>query len=773
MRALSSRPRRNDEHVDQFPQTEPAGFLWQHNFSPVERLGVWLSPVSSRAALDADSGLLTDSCDAPRLRPTLPMAFAVFNAALRGVFRQTWCWRPLTTVTSRNVTRGSWPPCRRLRFRLMARSEHVAGQRSLRSRADLDSNPGADASTAPERVNGERVPASDGKLIRTPPSRIRNFSITAHVDAGKSTLADRLLERTGAVSAREMREQYLDSLELERERGITVKLQAARMNYTARDGETYVLNLIDTPGHVDFSYEVSRSLQACEGALLLIDATKGVEAQTLANAYLALENNLEIVPILNKIDLPAAQPEQAAQEVEQVIGIDMRDAVRTSAKLGLGIEETLEAIVKRVPPPKASAEQATLRALIFDSDYDDYRGVVVYFRIFDGTLRKSDRIRFMANGREYDVGEIGVLTPKPLPVEELSVGEVGYLVAGIKAVAHARVGDTITLATDPAPEPLPGYKEVKPMVFSGIFPSDAGMYNQLRDALEKLKLNDAALYFENENSPALGFGFRCGFLGLLHLDVVIERLETEYDLDLVTTAPSVVYQVHTTRGDMIEVDNPCKLPPPTSIERIEEPYVRIEMITPTEHVGPLMELAQSRRGEFIDMRFLTETRAVLIYEMPLGEMVSDFFDQLKSRSKGYAGLDYRPIGYRPSDLVKLDIAIHGEVVDAMSVLCHRSGAQALGRSLCQRLLEIVPRQQFKVAIQARIGSKVIASEHLSALRKDVTAKLYGGDVTRKKKLLEKQKRGKKLAAERALASGIRVPKEAFRVILTAKREPTT
>jgi GTP-binding protein LepA len=719
------------------------------------------------------SGVLPTNSERDRLsgRWQAPaLAFAVMSPTLYNVFRRHMNWRQCALLPAAFADRARLPLDLKRCARDSGRALSLRAQQSLPQNTTRETPSKPVAPTPPFQTDGEQHAQPQGRLIRVPPSRIRNFSITAHVDAGKSTLADRLLERTGAVSAREMREQYLDSLELERERGITVKLQAARMNYTAHDGQTYVLNLIDTPGHVDFSYEVSRSLQACEGALLLVDATKGVEAQTLANAYLAMENNLEIVPILNKIDLPAAQPEQASQEVEQVIGIDMRDAVRTSAKLGIGIEETLEAIVKRIPPPRVRDENAPLRALIFDSAYDDYRGVVVYFRIVDGTLRKSDRIRFMANGREYDVDEIGVFTPKPLPVEELSVGEVGYLVAGIKTVAHARVGDTITLARHPASVPLPGYKEVKPMVFSGIFPADASMYNQLRDALEKLKLNDAALYYENENSPALGFGFRCGFLGLLHLDVVIERLETEYDLDLVTTAPSVVYRVHTTSGEVLEIDNPCKLPPPTNIERIEEPYVRIEMITPAEYVGSLMELAQSRRGEFLDMRFLTESRVVLIYEMALGEMVSDFFDQLKSRSKGFAGLDYRLVGYRASDLVKLDISIHGEVVDAMSVICHRSAAQAIGRSLCQRLLEIVPRQQFKVAIQARIGSKVIASEHLNALRKDVTAKLYGGDVTRKKKLLEKQKRGKKIAAERALASGIRVPKEAFRAILTAKRD---
>ncbi|KAK4535061.1 hypothetical protein CDCA_CDCA03G1086 [Cyanidium caldarium] len=616
----------------------------------------------------------------------------------------------------------------------------------------------------------EAEAAASNRYVQVPPSHIRNFCITAHVDAGKSTLADRLLERTGAVSAREMKAQYLDSLDLERERGITVKLQAARMNYVAQDGQQYVLNLIDTPGHVDFAYEVSRSLQACEGALLLVDATKGVEAQTLANAYLAIENNLEIVPVLNKIDLPAANLDMAAEDVQNVIGLDMSNAVRTSAKMGIGIEETLEAVVRYVPPPDASGAAKPLRALIFDSAYDEYRGVVVFFRVVDGRVCRGDRIRFMANGKEYVVDELGVRSPKPLSVDELGVGEVGYLLASIKTVADARVGDTITMARTPATTPLPGYKEVKPMVFSGVFPANADQYAQLKDALEKLKLNDAALQYESESSPALGFGFRCGFLGLLHLDVVIERLESEYGLQLITTAPSVLYRVHTTKGEVRPIDNPTHLPPLTRIERIEEPYTRIEMVTPAEYVGPLMELAQHRRGEFRDMRYLADHRTVLVYEMPLSEMVSDFFDQLKSRSKGYAGLDYRLADYRTSQLVKLDVAIHGEVVDAMSVICHRDSAQAIGRSLCTRLLDMIPRQQFKVAIQARIGAKVIAAEHLSALRKDVTAKLYGGDVTRKKKLLEKQKRGKKLAAERALSSGIRVPAEAYRAILTAKRD---
>ena len=598
-------------------------------------------------------------------------------------------------------------------------------------------------------------------MTDVPVSRIRNFSIIAHIDHGKSTLADRLLQITGTVAQREMKEQFLDNMDLERERGITIKLQAARMDYTAKDGQKYVLNLIDTPGHVDFSYEVSRSLAACEGALLVVDASQGVEAQTLANVYLALENNLEIIPVLNKIDLPSAEPERVAAEIEEVVGLDCSEAIRASAKAGIGINDILESIVQLVPPPQDTLEEP-FRALIFDSYYDAYRGVVVYFRVMDGRVKKGDKIRFMASGKEFVIDELGILSPQQVQVNELHAGEVGYLAAAIKTVADARVGDTITLTAKPAQEPLPGYTEAKPMVFCGLFPTDADQYADLKDALEKLKLNDAALSYEPETSSAMGFGFRCGFLGLLHMEIVQERLEREYNLDLITTAPSVVYQVTTTDGEIVEVDNPSLLPSPQKREKIEEPYIQVEMITPETYVGALMELCQSRRGVFKDMRYFTKTRTALIYELPLAEVVTDFFDQLKSRSRGYASMEYQLIGYRENELVKLDIMVNGDPVDALAMIVHRDKAYYVGRALTEKLKELIPRHQFKVPIQAAIGSKIIASEHIPALRKDVLAKCYGGDISRKKKLLDEQAKGKK----RMKAIGtVDVPQEAFMAVL--------
>jgi GTP-binding protein LepA len=598
-------------------------------------------------------------------------------------------------------------------------------------------------------------------MTDVPVSRIRNFSIIAHIDHGKSTLADRMLQITGTVAQREMKEQFLDNMELERERGITIKLQAARMNYTAQDGHNYVINLIDTPGHVDFSYEVSRSLAACEGALLVVDATQGVEAQTLANVYLALENNLEIIPVLNKIDLPSAEPERIANEIEEIVGLDCSSIIKASAKAGIGIDDILESIVHLVPPPIDTVDRP-LRALIFDSYYDAYRGVIVYFRVMDGKVKKGDRVRLMASGKEYEIDELGVLSPNQIQVEELHAGEVGYLAAAIKAVGDARVGDTITLSQLPATEPLPGYTEAKPMVFCGLFPTDADQYEDLRDALQKLKLNDAALSYEPETSSAMGFGFRCGFLGLLHMEIVQERLEREYNLDLITTAPSVVYRVTTIDGEVIEIDNPSLLPPPQKREKIEEPYIQVEVITPENFVGALMELCQSRRGTFKDMRYFTQTRTALIYELPLAEVVTDFFDQLKSRSRGYASMEYQIIGYRENELVKLDILVNGDPVDALSTIVHRDKAYYVGRALTEKLKELIPRHQFKIPIQAAIGAKIIASEHIPALRKDVLAKCYGGDITRKKKLLEKQAKGKK----RMKAIGtVDVPQEAFMAVL--------
>ncbi|KAK2656407.1 hypothetical protein Ddye_009459 [Dipteronia dyeriana] len=609
------------------------------------------------------------------------------------------------------------------------------------------------------------VQAGQDRLLKVPTSNIRNFSIIAHIDHGKSTLADKLLQMTGTVQKRDMKEQFLDNMDLERERGITIKLQAARMRWVI-ENEPYCLNLIDTPGHVDFSYEVSRSLAACEGALLVVDASQGVEAQTLANVYLALENNLEIIPVLNKIDLPGAEPDRVIQEIEEVVGLDCSNAILCSAKEGIGINEILNAIVERIPPPSNTAG-CPLRALIFDSYYDPYRGVVVYFRVVDGTIKKGDRVYFMASEKDYFVDEIGVLSPNQLQVKELQAGEVGYLSASIRSVADARVGDTITHFGKKADIQLPGYEEVTPMVFCGLFPVDADQFPELRDALEKLQLNDAALKFEPETSSAMGFGFRCGFLGLLHMEIVQERLEREYNLSLITTAPSVVYRVNCINGDTVECSNPSLLPEPGQRRSIEEPFVKIEMLTPKDYIGSLMELSQDRRGKFMEMKFITENRASLTYELPLAEMVGDFFDQLKSRSKGYASMEYTFIGYRESVLIKLDISINGDLVEPLATIVHKDKAYAIGRALTQKLKELIPRQMFKVPIQACIGSKVIASEALSAIRKDVLAKCYGGDITRKKKLLKKQAEGKK----RMKAIGkVDVPQEAFMAVLKLEKE---
>lgn len=598
-------------------------------------------------------------------------------------------------------------------------------------------------------------------MTNVPVSRIRNFSIIAHIDHGKSTLADRLLQFTGTVADRDMKAQFLDNMDLERERGITIKLQAARMKYAALDGQEYTINLIDTPGHVDFSYEVSRSLAACEGALLVVDASQGVEAQTLANVYLALGNDLEIVPVLNKIDLPGADPDRISREIEELIGLDCSEAIHASAKEGIGIREILEAIVSKVPPPQDTVDQP-LRALIFDSYYDAYRGVIVYFRVMDGTVKKGDRVKFMASAQEYVIDELGILAPGQIQVDELHAGEVGYLAAAIKTVAHARVGDTITNAIAPAPEPFPGYEEAKPMVFCGMFPTDADQFEDLREALTKLKLNDAALNYEPETSNAMGFGFRCGFLGMLHMEIVQERLEREYNLDLIVTAPSVIYRITTNDDEILMVDNPSELPPPNSRKLIEEPYVKLEIMTPQIYIGTLMELCVARRGVFVDTRYITTERATLMYELPLAEMVTDFFDQMKSRTKGYASMEYQVIGYRPNDLVLVDILVNEEPVDALACIVHRDKSYNVGRALVSKLRELIPKQQFQIPIQAAIGSKILARENISALRKNVLSKCYGGDISRKKKLLEKQKKGKK----RMKSIGtVEVPQAAFMAIL--------
>ena len=592
--------------------------------------------------------------------------------------------------------------------------------------------------------------------------KIRNFCIIAHIDHGKSTLADRILELTGVLTQREMEAQVLDNMELERERGITIKAQSVRLNYKAEDGELYIFNLIDTPGHVDFNYEVSRTLSACEGAVLVVDAAQGVEAQTLANVYQAIDHNLEVIPVINKIDLPAAQPEVVKKEIEDVIGLPAEDAPLISAKAGIGIEAVLEAIVKQIPPPSGD-RAAPLRALIFDSYYDPYKGVIIYVRVFDGRLQKGDAIRLMASGKEYIVTETGWFKPGVLQQSEaLEAGEVGYITASIKAVREARVGDTITLADNPAREPLPGYRAVQPMVFCGIYPADGAKYPDLRDALEKLQLNDAALSFEPETSIALGFGFRCGFLGLLHMEVVQERLEREYNLDIITTAPSVVYHITKTSGETISIDNPTNYPDPSLIARAEEPMTTAHIYTPSDYVGSIMDLCQERRGVFKDMKYIDTDRVDIHYELPLNEIIYDFFDALKSRTRGYASFDYELDGYRESRLVKLDIMLNGDVVDALSFILHEDKAYPRARKMAEKLKEKIPRQLFEVPIQACVGGKIIARETVKALRKDVLAKCYGGDITRKKKLLEKQKEGKKRM--RQLGS-VEVPQEAFMSVL--------
>jgi len=590
--------------------------------------------------------------------------------------------------------------------------------------------------------------------------RIRNFSIIAHIDHGKSTLADRLIETTGALSHREMVAQVLDNLDIERERGITIKSQSARLTYPASDGQSYVLNLIDTPGHVDFNYEVSRSLAACEGALLIVDATQGVEAQTIANLYLALEHDLDIIPVINKIDLPSADVEGVKQQIAD-LGLDPDDTVLCSAKAGIGIDELLEAIVFKIKPPRGRPEDP-LKALIYDSVYDTYRGTVVFFRIFQGTLRKKDLVRFMASGQEYDVSELGVLMPVRKPVDSLSVGETGYLSAEVKDVQHARVGDTITQVSNPAAEALPGYQPAIPMVFCGLYPVDSDDYPELKEALGKLQLNDAALSFEPETSNALGFGFRCGFLGLLHMEIIQERLEREYNLELIATAPSVVYEILTTQGELIRIDNPQNMPNPQHIESMMEPYVKVTIIAPKEYVGAMMELAQGRRGIFMSMDYPTPQRVTLVYELPLNEMMADFFDQLKSKSSGYASLDYEMIGHREARLVKLDILLNGEIVDALSTIVPKDKASYIGRQLVSKLREIIPRQMFEIPIQAAIGARVVSRETVKAMRKNVLAKCYGGDISRKRKLLEKQKAGKKRMKH---VGRVEVPQDAFMAVL--------
>ncbi|MGG3989268.1 translation elongation factor 4 [Bacillus smithii] len=590
---------------------------------------------------------------------------------------------------------------------------------------------------------------------------IRNFSIIAHIDHGKSTLADRILEKTNALSEREMKDQLLDTMDLERERGITIKLNAVQLKYKAKDGEDYIFHLIDTPGHVDFTYEVSRSLAACEGAILVVDAAQGIEAQTLANVYLAIDNDLEIIPVINKIDLPAADPERVRQEIEDVIGLDASEAVLASAKAGIGIDEILEQIVEMVPPPEGDPD-APLKALIFDSLYDPYKGVIAYIRVVDGSVKVGDKIKMMATGKEFEVTEVGVLTPKPVTRDELMVGDVGYLTASIKNVGDTRVGDTITSADNPASEPLPGYRKLNPMVYCGMYPIDSAKFNDLREALEKLQLNDSALQFEPETSQALGFGFRCGFLGLLHMEIIQERIEREFKIDLITTAPSVIYKVHTTDGKEVQVDNPTNMPDPQKIDRIEEPYVRASMMVPNDYVGAVMELAQAKRGQFIDMQYLDDTRVNVIYEIPLSEIVYDFFDQLKSSTKGYASFDYELIGYKPSKLVKMDILLNGEKVDALSFIVHRDFAYERGKVIVEKLKDLIPRQQFEVPVQAAIGSKIIARSTIKAMRKNVLSKCYGGDVSRKRKLLEKQKEGKKRMKQ---VGSVEVPQEAFMAVL--------
>lgn len=597
--------------------------------------------------------------------------------------------------------------------------------------------------------------------IKERQKKIRNFSIIAHIDHGKSTLADRILEYTGALSSREMQEQVLDQMELERERGITIKLQAVALSYKADDGEEYLLNLIDTPGHVDFTYEVSRSLAACEGALLVVDAAQGIEAQTLANVYLALDNNLEILPVINKIDLPSADPERVKQEVEDVIGLDASEAVLASAKAGIGIKEILEQVVRQVPPPNGDPDQP-LKALIFDSHYDPYKGVIVYVRVVDGSIKAGSKIKMMATDKTFEVIEVGAFKPRMTIVDELSVGDVGFIVAGIKTVGDTRVGDTVTDANRPTAEALPGYRKINPMVYCGLYPIETSDYNDLREALEKLQLNDASLSFEPETSSALGFGFRCGFLGLLHMDVIQERIEREFNIPLITTAPSVIYHITLTNGETIQIDNPSNYPEVGKIDYVEEPYVKAAIIVPNDYVGTVMELCQTKRGEFVNMEYLDTTRVTITYQVPLSEIVYDFFDQLKSSTKGYASFDYEISGYRRSNLVKMDILLNGEQVDALSFIVHRDKAYHRGRVICEKLRELIPRQMFEVPIQASVGTKVVARETVKAMRKNVLAKCYGGDISRKRKLLEKQKEGKKRMKQ---VGSVEVPQEAFMAVL--------
>ncbi len=596
--------------------------------------------------------------------------------------------------------------------------------------------------------------------------KIRNFSIIAHIDHGKSTLADRLIEETGMLTQREMSSQVLDSMDLEKERGITIKLKAVRLIYKRENGEEYIFNLIDTPGHVDFNYEVSRSLAACEGALVVVDSTQGVEAQTLANVYLAIDQDLELIPIINKIDLPSARPEEVKQEIEDIIGIDAEDAPLISAKNGINIKSVLESIVENIPAPSGD-ENAPLKALIFDSYYDAYKGVICYVRIFDGKVKPGDMIKMYSTGKSFEVVDVGVTTNGHLLLDELSAGDVGFITASIKDVKEARVGDTITLKNNPTLEPLPGYKKVVPMVYCGIYPAEGEDYTSVREALEKLQINDAALVFDSETSVALGFGFRCGFLGLLHMEIIQERLEREFNLNLVTTAPSVIYKIHTSSGEILEIQNPTNMPDPTEIVKMEEPIVRANIMTPTDYVGAVMDLCQNRRGIFIDMQYLEETRTNIVYDLPLNEVVYDFFDALKSKTRGYASYDYEIKGYQESDLVKLDILINEELVDAFSIIVHRDSAYTRGRKICERLTDVIPRHQFAIPIQAAIGNKIIARETIRALRKDVLAKCYGGDISRKRKLLEKQKEGKKRM--RTIGS-VEVPQEAFLTVLKYDEE---
>ncbi|HEY2493687.1 MAG TPA: translation elongation factor 4 [Paenibacillus sp.] len=597
--------------------------------------------------------------------------------------------------------------------------------------------------------------------VMTRQQKIRNFSIIAHIDHGKSTLADRILEFTGALTSREMQEQVLDKMDLERERGITIKLQAVNLKYRADDGEEYILNLIDTPGHVDFTYEVSRSLAACEGALLVVDAAQGIEAQTLANVYLALDNNLEILPVINKIDLPNADPERVKQEIEDVIGLDASEAVLASAKSGIGIKEILEQIVSQVPSPTGDSDKP-LKALIFDSHYDPYKGVIVYVRVVDGSIKAGTKIKMMATEKTFEVIEVGAFMPRMTIVDELHVGDVGFIVAGIKHVGDTRVGDTVTNTKNPAPEALPGYRKINPMVYCGLYPIETSEYNDLREALEKLQLNDASLSFEPESSTALGFGFRCGFLGLLHMEIIQERIEREFNIPLITTAPSVIYRIALTNGETIEIDNPSNYPEIGTIERVEEPFVKADIIVPNDFVGTVMELCQNKRGEFVNMEYLDTTRVTITYHVPLSEIVYDFFDQLKSGTKGYASYDYEISGYRASNLVKMDILLNNEQVDALSFIVHRERAYHRGRIVCQKLRELIPRQMFEVPIQASVGTKVVARETVKAMRKNVLAKCYGGDISRKRKLLEKQKEGKKRMKQ---VGSVEVPQEAFMAVL--------